>query len=425
MQRNKTHLFRLITIFTVVGFLTGQEVWGQDDTALIEYGKALLKIDEKNIYETTVDALTSYLMLDPAGEKAAEVQFLLGNLHLKRNRRDRAYISYLKTMSLYSESSLHVKANESARLAISKDRNLSPIKEKLYSLLITPPRATEFADTYFTLLQALRDLVYPRLYDALISECQIFMETFPDHPGAVQSAVWIGDMFVENNKYWDAVAAYYKVIHLYKGRGFDTLCRQKTAELMTERLKNHDAAIEIYREILKSDIDSVAHSESQWKMALIVDEKLKDHRRAVQEYQVFIDRFADSPHGPEALMKKAKIHVSNLKQYTEGIDTYREIVGRFPESDLAPIALSKAGEVYEKNMKDYPQAVKVYLEGIELYPAHPLSSGKLYDAAEITEKKLKEIGRALEMYRNVVEKYSSEKIAEKARKKIEDLTKED
>ena len=421
MGRVTIYFLRLIFMILIVCLTRADKGLSQTDSTFFEYGKALFQFDEKDLYETTVNVFNVYLIQYPEGINAAEVQFSIADLHMRRKKRDRAFVSYFKTIALYPETSLVSRANEGAREAASKDGSLTPIKEKLFSLIATPLKESEFAETYLALLQSLRDLIYPKLNDALIPECRLFLETYPDDSGAVRVAEWIGDMYQENNKHWEAVSAYYRVVHMVRGGDRIIPCQLKIADLLNERLKKYEVAVGIYEDILRTESDSVASSEAQWKLARIFNEKLKNYSRAVQEYQNLVDKFPASSHGAEALMKKAEIQVSNLKQLEGAVETYQRVVERFPEDDLVPEALVKAGEVYERKMKDYANAVQIYQEVSHKYPSNPLGSEYLFKAAELAEKKLKELDRALEIYQQIVDGYGSEKIGERARKKIESL----
>ena len=423
MGKGTIYFLRFIFAISIMCLMRADKGFGQTDSTLFEYGKALFQFDEKDLYETTVNVFNSYLNQYPEGVNAAEVQCTIADLHMRRKKRDRAFVSYLKTIALYPGTSLVSRANEGAREAVSKDGSLTPIKEKLFSLIATPPEESDFAERYLALLQSLRDLIYPKLNDALIAECRLFLETYPDHSGAVRVAEWIGDMYRENNKHWEAVSAYYRIVHMVRGGDRIIPCQLKIADLLNERLKKYEMAAGLYENILRTESDSVASSEAQWKLARVFNDKLKNYSRAVQEYQNLVEKFPASPYGPEALMNKAEVQVSNLKQLEGGVETYRTVVERFPDNDLAPEALVKAGEVYERKMKDYVNAIQIYQEVSQKYPSNPLGPEYLFKAAELAEKKLKELDRALGIYQQVVDGYGTEKIGNRARDKIQLLKK--
>jgi TolA-binding protein len=73
-------------------------------------------------------------------------------------------------------------------------------------------------------------------------------------------------------------------------------------------------------------------------------------------------------------------------------------------------------------MKDYEQAIEAYRQIAETYPTGSQSPAMLMKAAEIAERRLGDKTWALGLYREVVQKYGSERIAEKAREKIDALS---
>lgn len=424
MQKRWEHGGRLTLMVSALYLLMMGVVTGQTDSTLYRLGKALYELNEKKIYEKTVDVMNAYLIGYPEGEKAAEVQLSLANLHNDSKKRDRAFVSYLKTVMLYPGSPQVTEAKEKANEAISKDVKLTPIKEKLVSLLGLKVEDTELSNRYFRLLQELRDLIYPKLNEAVIPECQVFVETYPDHPNAPLVAEWIGDMYRENKKHWEALTGYLRVVHLYAGSDRDLSCRLKMGDLYSNRLKRFEDAVRTYESILRSEADSLLKSESQWKLARVLHEKMMNHAWAAKEYQSLVDQFPNNPHCLEALMNRAELQVSKLKQLEGGIATYRQVVERFPEHADAAQALISAGEVYEKKMKDYENAIQTYQEVSEKYPSSSHSAETLFKAAELAEKKLKDINRAMGLYQQVVDKFSEEKIAGKALQQIESLKKQ-
>ena len=414
---------RLIMMTAALCLVKTGAVLSQTENTLYDYCKTLYGLDEKKLYETTVDRMNDYLTKYPKGENAAEVQFSLSRVHENRKKRDRAFVSYYKMTALYPESPKVSEAKAKAREMVTNNTNLSPIKEKLYSFLESPITEDEFPDRYHLFLQGLKDLIYPKLNEALISECRVFLGTFPDHAGAPQVAEWMGEMYMVNKMNWEALAAYLQVIHLYGESDRVMSCRLKIGRLFSDRLKKYEKAVGTYEAILSTGTDSLFGGEVQWNLAQVLENKLQNYSRAVQEYQNLVDRFPVSSYSVEALMKKANIHVSKLKQYEAGIQTYRQVVEKFSDDSDAPEALVRAGEVYEKKMKDYENAIKTYREISEKYPSNSQSAEKLFKAAELAEKKLKETDRAVMLYQEVVDKFGSEKVAEKARRKIESLQK--
>jgi TolA-binding protein len=395
---------------------------GQMDSMLVQYGNALSDLNEKKLYETAVDVFQSYFLVYPEGKQSADVQWALAQFQMKQNKYDRAYVNFLKAALLYPASLRRQKAKEEAA-AVTKDYNLKPIQEKLLSLFDDAAEDSTVAGRYLGMLNRLHDLLYPKLNDALIPECRLFIQLYPEHPSVPQLSLWMGDMYQENKDYWMALASYLRIVHMYPKSDAVLTCKIKAADLYGANLKEYNQAIVIYREVTRSEADSSMKAEAQWNLARITEEKLLNPSSAAEEYQNLADLYPFSPNVPEALMRKANLQNSQLKQYEGSIAVCRFVADRFPDSHYAPEALAKAGEVYEKRMKDYEKAIQIYEELSARYTKNPLAAEKLYDAAELAEKKLKDNDRAVQLYQKVADTYPEESLGKKSMKKIESLKK--
>ena len=395
-------------------------VLGQTDSTLFNLSTALFALDEKNLYEPTAEALELYLVQYPENPRAGEAQYSLASLHERRGQRDRAYLAYLKLVRLYPDDPKKQLAATQAQEIVKKDRSLSPIREKLSSLLESKSDDTDIANRFYDMLVDVRDLIYPRLNEALIRECCFFARTFPDDSRTPLVTSWSGDLLSDDGDHWEALAAYLRVVHLFRGSDLDLICRLKIGDLFGYHLKQPETAIQTYESVLRSsEADSLIKSDAQWKLARVLHEKQKSYDWAVKEYQILITRYPFSPTCVDALISKADLEVSKLKQYEKGIATYRQVATLFPADPKAAEALVLAGEVYEKKLKDYEQAIGVYREAAEQYPTRALSQNVLFKAAELAEKKLNDSSRALELYQEVVDLFGGEKVAADAAKRIE------
>jgi len=407
----------------LISMLSISLVYGQLDSTLVQYGNALSDVNAKKLYETTVDVMQSYFKYYPDGPQSADVQWDLAQFHMKQKKYDRAYVAFLKTALLYPDSPNKMKTRVAATAPVTKSSNLKPIKEKLLSLFDGTPEDSTISGRYFAFLTRLRSLLYPKLNDALIPEIDLFLQLFPEHPGAPQLSQWMGDMYEETKDYWLALASYLRIIHMYPDSDPVPSSTVKAADLYGGKLKKYKHAIAMYKDVLKSQADSLLRAEAQWNLARITEKKLLNYSSASKEYQNLADHFLFSPNVPEALMRKANLQVTRLKQYEGSITTYRFVAARFSQDRRAPEALSKAGEVYEKKMKDYEKAIQIYIELSDKFTENSVAVEKLFDAAELAEKKLKDKDRAIELYQKVIDTYPKEGEAKRAAKKIESLSK--
>lgn len=396
----------------------------QQGEDLFDFAQALMRFEEKRLYDPSVEALRSYLAQYPESERAADVQFALGVVHEQNKNRDLAFIAYLKTVTLYPHCTHISDAKIRAGGVIASDSRLSPIKEKLHSMLDSPLSGADYADTFALFIQSIRDLVYPKLNDAVIPECRLFVDTFQGDSRAALMLETVGDMEEENGRSWEALAAYLRTLHFY-GTG-DHVLRTlvKVGDLFAGSLKQYDEAVATYERILASSSDTSVTGRVQWRLAHVLSDDLDNHSRAVQEYQALVDRFPSSEFAPDGLWSKAEIHAVHLNQFEAAVSAYRMLADHYPDDPKAPEALAKAGEVYEESMNDYANAITVYEELTEKYPKLDLAANKLYEAAELAEKRLEDIERAIQLYETIVDRFAGQRIADRAQRKIDSLKKQ-
>ncbi len=416
---------RLWTAALLAGVLfSGREMLlAQSTETLYDYAKALSGLNERNLYETTVAVLEEYLNRYPEGENAHEIQFLLGNVHEEQKNKDFAYLSFLKVTVLYPKSPKVPDARAMAKLDVANEKKMLPIKEKLQSLLEAGATGDAFADRFYNMLGQVRDLLYPDLNEALLSECRQFLKTFPDHAGAPAVQEWMGDMHQENKKYWEALAAYLGLVHLYPKSDKVLSSQVKIGDLYGENLKRPDLAVAQFETVVKSTSDAELAARAQWKIADVLDNKVKDYARAAQEFQILVDKFPSSPDAVQALMRRADIMVNKLKQYEDGIRTYEDVVTKFPAQDQAVEAMMLTAGVYEDKMKDYEKAIQAKISFVDKFPEHARAAETLYEAGDLAERRVKNIDQAVEIYSRIVEKYPADKVKEKAQRRIELLKK--
>src|SRR4030042_1681185 len=332
---------RLWTAALLAGVLfSGREMLlAQSTETLYDYAKALSGLNERNLYETTVAVLEEYLNRYPEGENAHEIQFLLE----------------------------------------------------------TGATGDAFADRFYNMLGQVRDLLYPDLNEALLSECRQFLKTFPDHAGAPAVQEWMGDMHQENKKYWEALAAYLGLVHLYPKSDKVLSSQVKIGDLYGENLKRPDLAVAQFETVVKRTSDAELAARAQWKIADVLDNKVKDYARAAQEFQILVDKFPSSPDAVQALMRRADIMVNKLKQYEDGIRTYEDVVTKFPAQDQAVEAMMLTAGVYEDKMKDYEKAIQAKISFVDKFPEHARAAETLYEAGDLAERRGKNIDQAGEI----------------------------
>jgi tetratricopeptide (TPR) repeat protein len=409
------------TVLTSCFFYSGSPAQVRDEEKLYNYGQMLVKLGEKGLFQQTVRALQDYLILFPDSTNAADVQMDLADTYREQNEEESAFVAYLKALTLYPGSSRVVRAANLAKMEISDSRSLRPIQEKLYSIVDTPDTADSLSNRYHALLYRLRQLIYPKLNDALIQECRLFLDTYPDHPRSSWTCEWLGDMMREKGKNWQALDAYLRVTAFHPDAGNLVDVQLKTGNLYGNALKRYEESLDLFKAVVESDADSLTKGEAVWKMAQVLDQKVKDYQGAVDQYGALITKYPSHTQVLPALIRKAELESQKLKRYERAVETYHSIAVQFPELDEARESLLKAVDIYKNRIKDYEKTITTYRELAVQFSSDSEAPVWLYKAAEIAEKELEDMAWAMGLYREVIERFPSDRMAERAERKVQEL----
>ena len=150
-----------------------------------------------------------------------------------------------------------------------------------------------------------------------------------------------------------------------------------------------DAALKVYRGIVKSENLTVAAPKAQFHIGHILERK-SDYPTAFKAYAEYTTKY---PNGTDfdaviqAQFDIAKMYLGGKKTKVLGIpvspsykraeDMFADIVKRAPFHRLAPLAQFNVGQSLEKQTK-VPEAVAAYKEVISRYPGDPVAHDAQY-----------------------------------------------
>ena len=156
-----------------------------------------------------------------------------------------------------------------------------------------------------------------------------------------------------------------------------------------ETAGNMDAALKVYRGIVKSDNLTVAAPKAQYHIGHILERK-SDYPTAFKAYAEYTTKY---PNGTDfdaviqAQFDIAKMYLGGKKTKVLGIpvapsykraeDMFSDIVKRAPFHRLAPLSQFNVGQSLEKQTK-VPEAVAAYKEVISRYPGDPVAHDAQY-----------------------------------------------
>ncbi|PLX93762.1 MAG: hypothetical protein C0621_06900 [Desulfuromonas sp.] len=195
------------------------------------------------------------------------------------------------------------------------------------------------------------------------------------------------------------------------------------------------------------------------KLGGVYENELKVEQEAVATYEMVFTSYSEAPEALPAYQRAAALYNGKLEEYEKGIKLLDKIVELYPTSDAARQALQDQSEVFAGKLRNYFAAIKAdqrladmfrgdaavtalldaatlarkHLEDLDLqiellerlvreYPQREEAPQALYDIAEIYEDDLAQVTKAIETYGRVEKNYGEHRLAEKARARIEKLS---
>ncbi len=150
-----------------------------------------------------------------------------------------------------------------------------------------------------------------------------------------------------------------------------------------------DAALKVYRGIVKSDNLTAVAPKAQYHIGHILERK-SDYQTAFKAYSEYTTKYpsgTDFDSVIQAQFDIAKMYLGGKKTKVLGVpvapafkrseDMFSDIVKRAPFHRLAPLAQFNVGQSLEKQTK-VPEAVAAYKEVISRYPGDPVAHDAQY-----------------------------------------------
>lgn len=307
-------------------------------------------------YEKAIGAFKAYLTKFPNAEKVPEIRVGLARATLRAKKYDEAVV-------LFKELEVFPALRDEALLSQAQaHRENSKVPEAIAALekLITPDivRVPQ-AGGAITLVELYAEKKESRKAVALLQKLEIKTSLIENPVGLNGLAVKLGDEFLQNGEYADALAAYRTV-----------RSREDVLKILKGRSSRVEAFLEARRKAALGDPQRLAEVE----MANI---QIKEALAALRKVLVDFEKLPDF--GAALLLRMGRAYYDWEKRW-EAIVVYERVLARYPEGKerepalfgvvvsladlIQPKRCQKACEQYLKEFKNTPNAGTVgYLAG--------------------------------------------------------------
>jgi outer membrane assembly lipoprotein YfiO len=264
-----------------------------------------------------------------------------------------------------------------------------------------------------------QELVEKEKFRKAIRHAKYLVQTWPDHPRAVEAQRLRADLHFAKEEYQFAFDAYQELIENFAGL-FD------------------------YNDVLTQQLECARKLENKVYKAFF---GLNTYQQPLEAIPLYRQVLVNAPHirdAPEILFTIGNIYMGR-KQYINAVAEYDRLEQQFPDSPFSELAALRRAEAYQERARQTPtdvqpleaelMALNHFLETYpdsERIPDARLRMKSVYDRlAELRFEKgvfyqesLREPEAALTIYRSLLEQYPDSEWTVQARERILSLTQE-
>jgi TolA-binding protein len=367
--------------------------------------------------ESVLFQLNEFLRLNPDWEFSDEARLLKSELQLRRGDYRSAAVDLLVLIYEYPDSHLVFQAKR--MLTDVVDRKFDKKMKSLLSDISKGSEATEKPARLVLLLKTLSEQAGDVLFDPLVMEFDRFFCRYPSYTGLDELNVLFGDLQTKKKKYVTAQTYYQKLLALYPESRFRPRAQRSLGDLYASNLKNIDAAVNAYQEVIhlypRSDETAYAYEQTAK-----LEEQQKHYALAVEINEKIIKLYPNTDYALRAFNNKARLLREELEKPNDAVRTYQELADMFMGSDGAAEALKVAAALARKQ-KNYKLESALYARFANECPTNKEAPDMLFQAALVSEEDLADTEAALDLFNQLTNKYPESKPAQKAEKHINAL----
>lgn len=378
--------------------------------------KASSAEQDKDITRIVMTQISGWLASGPLDATAAEAQLLKAEMRLRLKDYREAVVDLLKQLQLYPGSKAAGKAAPMLEELVNDkaDKKLRPVLLELAKPFNKPAKEDRLA----ALLERLSAEAWDDHYAPLVEEFRLFFERFPSYPGRDSLQRALAAMHANKKEYVSSRVAYEKLISMHPSTPLMAASKLALAGLLTDNLREHDKAIEVYLDVTNS-FPGTDEAWASFSRLPDLAEKQKKYQLAVDTHERIIALYPDRPEAYDAYRAAARVLRERMDKPAEAVAVLVRLADKYG-GEKAHEALFLAAEITRKDIKDAPAEAALYDKIVAEYEKDGQAPRAMYAAGETWEK-AKNYDMARQYYMKLSEKYRDDKFASKAQKRLDSI----
>ncbi len=329
----------------------------KDDQAKPDYSKAL------EFYLAALD-----VGLRP--EKRAEIEMLVARCRQELGDASVATEDYARFIKTYPSNDLVVDARFRMGQCQLADNKPAEARRTWQDLLAAhaESESPRIAEAAFRLAETWGIPEPPSAIalDLGVASLRSFLERFPKHENAAKAHLWMGESYICQDRFTEAVECLQKFLADPQFAGSDQIPQARNLLGRSFQLqKKFDDAIRVWCEFLAAHTADEHWNEVQ--QAIIDTEYLRadqcyqqeEFDTARQHYDTFLAQYPLDPRCPEILFLLGEI-AHREKKWTEAVAAWKRAVSKYPDAPEAGNAQFRIAETLEQDLHQFKEALEAY-----------------------------------------------------------------
>lgn len=257
--------------------------------------------------------------------------------------------------------------------------------------------------------------------DFLIHQYNLFLNTFPNSQKGDEILYYLGQLYLEERDYFDALSCFAKISFLYpnSSRTGDN----KAA--YTQIVMDHESRA--FENISTEFLNKLNENKTQQDfifsfynyLAFFYETKVEDLNDVlIKDINYYMQHFPTKSENSDQLLLWLGEIYEMKREWSGAVLSYTKLMEIFPNSEMVPLALFKIGYLEYEEISNPQIAKEIFVKLITDFAESEFAGDAQFYIGELYEEELDNSQEAITNYRLVVETYPDNKFAVEALKRV-------